>query len=267
MFMKFFGTLVLTSQLSWAQTLSEGSYQGKKVETNSEVHLLLKAAPERVDSFYAVFMHDSAKISLYVVDRFENSYVMTPLEVTSDGYIGVINDDPSLLINLTGSRSNIPSFMITSTNSGNTRGLQGSFKFEGRTSNKSWIGPTSGQFGLKGNKSALNLGAFDSSNNTASAFVQTKSISGNFILSQKIPGMFLLNAQSIFATGEEINKTPRAIGIFMESSGWGRSTYFILINPQNDSDLLSFEHNGSGNSSRSSDDDRSNFYQQRRGNR
>ena len=103
--------------------LNEGGYLGSHNGTE-KVNLLLKPAPGREGSFFAVLMKDEKKISLYLVDEINsNSYSMTPLEVTKDGEIGVINDGPSLVISIAKNKKNENIFKIMSANSSNNNGF------------------------------------------------------------------------------------------------------------------------------------------------
>jgi hypothetical protein len=54
--------------------------------------------------------------------------------------------------------------------------------------------------------------------------------------------MYLINQNSVLATGTKKNQIPSAIGVFLQKAGgWNaKSTEMILINPLNDTDLKTF---------------------------
>jgi hypothetical protein len=198
----FLAFTVLSSN-AFAGFLKEGGFLGKQ-NGEEKVNLLLKSAPGREGSFFAVLMKDAKKISLYLVDEINsNSYAMTPLEVTRDGEIGIVNDDPSLVISSAKGSNGQDVFKIMSANSSNNSGFTGFFEFEGKSS---------------------------------------KEINGTFTLREKFPAMYLINQNSVLATGTQKNQIPSAIGIFLEKRGLfgSKSVDMLLVNPKNDTDMKVF---------------------------
>jgi hypothetical protein len=230
------------SSSAFAGFLKEGGYLGKQ-NGEEKVNLLLKAAPGREGSFFAVLMKDAKKISLYLVDEINsNSYSLTPLEVTKDGEIGVVNDDPSLVVSSAKGEKGQDVFKIMSANSSNNAGFTGFFEFEGKASKISWLHIDDGQYKTEEAGNALQISQIDPKEREATAVFLTKEINGTFTLREKFPAMYLINQNSVLATGTKKNQIPSAIGIFLEKKGafGSKSTEMILVNPKNDTDLKSF---------------------------
>lgn len=236
-------TLMSTSAFS-AGFLKSGSYLGAH-NGEDKVNLLLKSAPGREGSYFAVLMKDAKMISLYLVDEINSSsYAMTPLEVTSDGEIGVVNDDPSLVISVAKNNKGLDVFKIMSANSTNNNGFSGYFEFEGKPSKVAWLDIDDGEYKTAEAANALQISQIDTKEKEATAVFLTKEINGTFTLREKFPSMFLINQNSVLATGTKKNQIPSAIGVFLKrAAGWnGNSTEMILINPKNDTDLKIFTH-------------------------
>lgn len=234
-------TLMSTSAFS-AGFLKSGSYLGSH-NGEEKVNLLVKAAPGREGSFFAILMKDAKKMSLYLVDEINsNSYSMTPLEVTSDGEIGVVNDDPSLVISSAKNNKGVDVFKIMSANSSNNVGFTGYFEFSGKTSKMAWLAIDGGEYKTSEASNALQISQVDQKEREATAVFLTKEINGTFTLREKFPSMYLINQNSVLATGTKKNQIPSAIGVFLQrASGWsGATVEMILINPKNDTDLKTF---------------------------
>lgn len=237
----FLAFTVLSSN-AFAGFLKEGGFLGKQ-NGEEKVNLLLKSAPGREGSFFAVLMKDAKKISLYLVDEINsNSYAMTPLEVTRDGEIGVVNDDPSLVISSAKGSNGQDVFKIMSANSSNNSGFTGFFEFEGKSSKITWLSFNDGQFKTDEASNALQISQIDQAEKEATAVFLTKEINGTFTLREKFPAMYLINQNSVLATGVQKNQIPSAIGIFLEKKGFfgGKSVDMLLINPRNDTDMKVF---------------------------
>ena len=188
-------------------------------------------------------MKDAKKISLYLVDEINaNSYSMTPLEVTKDGEIGVVNDDPSLVISSAKNNKGQDVFKIMSANSSNNAGFTGFFEFEGKASKVSWLSMPDGEYKTDEAGNALQISQVDPKEREATAVFLTKEINGTFTLREKFPAMYLINQNSVLATGTKKNQIPSAIGIFLEKRGTfgSKSVEMDLINPKNDSDIKTF---------------------------
>ncbi len=222
--------------------LKEGGYLGSH-NGSEKVNLLVKPAPGRDGSFFAVLMKDEKKISLYLVDEINSSsYSMTPLEVTKDGEIGVVNDDPSLVISAAKNKKNENIFKIMSANSSNNAGFTGFFEFSGKAAKVSWLDIDGGEYKADGADNALQISQVDTKEREATAVFLTKEINGTFTLREKFPSMYLINQNSVLATGTKKNQIPSAIGVFLEKKGSFGSTCveMTLINPKNDTDLKTF---------------------------
>ncbi len=232
---------LLSSNAFAAGFLKAGGYLGSH-NGEEKVNLLVKPAPGRDGSFFAVLMKDEKKISLYLVDEINsNSYAMTPLEVTKDGEIGVINDDPSLVISSAKNDKNQSVFKIMSANSTNNVGFTGFFEFAGKASKVTWLDIDDGLYETSEAKNALQISEVDSKEREATAVFLTKELSGTFSLREKFPSMYLINQNSVLATGVKKSQIPSAIGVFLEKQKtFSKSKEMILINPKNDTDLKTF---------------------------
>jgi hypothetical protein len=238
-----FLAFTLLSSNAFAGFLNAGGYVGSQ-NGNDKVNLLLKAAPGREGSFFAVLMKEDKKISLYSVDVLNaTSYSMTPLEVTADGEIGVVNDDPSLVIASAKGSKGQDVFKIMSANSGNNVGFTGFFEFDGRASKNSWLTINDGQYKSDDASNALQISEVDPVEREATAVFLTKNISGTFTLREKFPSMYLINQNSVLATGTQKNQIPSAIGIFLSKRGMfgSKTVEMLLINPKNDTDITEFD--------------------------
>ncbi len=234
--------LVSLSFFTEANFLKSGSFLGTH-NGEDKVNLLLKTVPGRSGSFLAILMKTEEKISLYMVDKLNStSYTMTPLEVTNDGELGVVNDDPSLVISSSQNNKNELVFKIMSANSSNNVGFEGHFEFKNKPSKFSWLEINPGEYKTSSESNALQISEIDSFEKEGLAAFLTKDISGTFTINEKFPGMYLINKNSVLATGVNVNKIPSAIGIFLEKQGFfgGKTTMMILVNPENDSDLKVF---------------------------
>lgn len=242
------------SSSAFAGFLNAGGYVGSQ-NGEEKVDLLLKNAPGREGSFLAVFVKDlpaknpkddstkGKKISLYLVDEINaSSYSMTPLVVTPEGDIGVINDDPSLVISSATNSRGKSIFKIMSSNSGNDVGFSGFFEFEGKNSKLNWVSFSDGQYEIDENPNALQLSPIDPIERESTAVFLTKTLSGNFTLKEKFPSMFTLNKNKMTAIGTKMSETPNSIGIFLQKKGFlnNKTTYLHLINPKDDVDVKTF---------------------------
>lgn len=240
--------LTMSTQI-FASFLSEGGYSGKQNDSE-KVDLLLKKANGREGSFFAVLLkRDNSKVSLYMVDKLnDQSYTMTPLEVTADGEIGIVNDDPSLVISSTLKENNKAAFRISSANSANNQGFNGFLEFSGKASKTSWLNANVGEYDTENVEKALQISQFDPNEREAAAVFLTKDISGNFTIREKFPSMHLLNQNRVLSTGTQKNQNPNSIGIFIERKipvlfGLGENSEesLLLVNPKNDADIKIFK--------------------------
>lgn len=237
-----FVSMLALSLSSFAGGLKEGSFLGYQNGSN-KVHLLLQNAPGRDGSFLALLMKTEKQMSLYLVDEINsNSYSMTPLEVTKDGEIGIVNDDPSLIISMANNSNGEIVFKIMSANSTNKIGFNGYLEFNGKKSRYSWKPLIGGEYEIDGNSRALQISNLDEYEREATSVFMTRSYSGNFKIKEKFPKMFLINQESTFATGTKTNATPSGIGVFIHKDGLiCDHEKFVLIDPKNDKNISEFE--------------------------
>jgi hypothetical protein len=129
-----------------------------------------------------------------------------------------------------------------SANSSNNAGFTGFFEFEGKASKVSWLSMPDGEYKTDEASNALQISQVDPKEREATAVFLTKEINGTFTLREKFPAMYLINQNSVLATGTKKNQIPSAIGIFLEKKGTfgSKSVEMDLINPKNDSDIKNF---------------------------
>lgn len=226
----------------YAGFLHEGSYEGLQ-NGKDEALLLLKAAPGRQGSLLGLLIKDEKRVSLYLIDEInQNSYAMTPLEVTQDGELGMVNDDPSLVITSSKDKNGKDLFKIMSANSSNQAGFGGYLEFNGKSSSTTWLDFAEGTYSNNDNKNALTISAIDTYEREATAVFLTRQLSGTFTVREKFPSMYLLNKNSVLATGVNKDQTPSAILIFIKTKNFFRTEKIkaILVNPKNDTDISIF---------------------------
>lgn len=209
-------------------TLSEGTYEGHLKD--ERILLMLKNAPGRSGSFLGLLMTKNKNVSLFVIDTTRTSrstYTMTPFEVTRDGEIGIVNDDPSLIIRLKDMNGENPQFQIVSSNSGNDFGITGVMEFDKKTRYTVWKSFASGEFERGGQNKSLDIAEYNDYEGNAEAFFRTDKINGMFMLKEKIPGMFTVNAHQTLATGEVTNPYPARLGVFVHEVGVRKEAYTV----------------------------------------
>ena len=224
------------------ESLSPGSYEGKSAK--GDIQIFLKVAPGRAGSFFAVLVRGQDSF-IYVVDSVDSStYAMTPLEVTHDGHIGIVNDDPSLVVQAFPGKKDSTLFRITSANSTNKIGYEGNIEFSSNDKKEEeWAKLDAGVFSTSKSKTKkstttnnlsgnMQISEIDLAENEATVSFSTSTLNGTFRLREKFPGMYALNAQSMLATGQNLSSFPTAIGIFIEEKRQFKTEMvFLLINP------------------------------------
>ncbi|MEK6707069.1 MAG: hypothetical protein AABZ06_14925 [Bdellovibrionota bacterium] len=225
-----------------------GSYSGTN-DKKEKLDLMMRPIVGREGSYLAVLIrfkngllgYRPQRVSFYRIDPLKNNSLdLTPMNVTADGFIGVNNSDPSLVLNISnGSDKNL--FTITSANSGNTAGFQDVMTFNKKTSNSLWGRLQSGAYWLKNGPSrALEMTAQDGFFQATATFTVSGSLNGNFDIQEKQPGLFTLRAVAVKSTGAETEEHPRKIGVPVERNN---EQYFVLVDPSNDTDVMLFGRN------------------------
>ena len=249
--------LIFCSCLSWAgqsqygripikpDGLTAGSYLGKD-QQNAWVHLLLRDMPQTQGSFFALLVRQTPnyKMSLYRVDKLLlGTFVMTPLIVT-DGEIGILNDNPSLVLTISKDDWGNHIFKLKSSKSGNTVGFQGPLIFNGEVSRSEWVDVDEGNYHQNiQRKYTLDISNFDHQEKQATVDItNNESQSGNYLMEEIVTGMYLLKQNAFLNTGMHTQKNPSSIGVFFKDgyNRYNRSS-FILINPRNDEDITVFD--------------------------
>lgn len=227
-----------------------GTHGGRTVNgAKQDVELILEPIAERKGSYLGILNHiegvfrlKSYRIGLYVVDPLsasdQGSYSMTPLRLTNDGYIGVNNADPSLVMTITEYSPKLR-MTIEKANSTNEHGFQGSIVLEGSKKTKtSWIGYSYGQYEGSPGKAELPVrqpGEFESQA-TFHLWGQDQ-LQGKHVVEEKWPGLFVMKRVQVSSTGVKVESIPRRIGFFI---AWGKKRdeiNFVMVNPDNDRDI------------------------------
>ena len=222
--------------------LTAGSYEGTQNGT-VPVSLFLKPVPGREGSFFALLMKNKKgdKVSLYIVDTLKTaSYAMTPMEITEDGEIGIVNDDPSLVLNVSNEQGYI-TFKIINSGSSNNNGFKGYMTFNGRKCESEWVGLYEGDYSLGSDSDALSISSFDTTEGEAVATILTKSNSGSYTIREKLPFMFLINRNITSSIGTKTNKIPKSIGVFVSWCHHGCRLKLIMVDPHNDTNLTQYQ--------------------------
>lgn len=237
-------TLVMASQLM-AFDLKEGSYKGeiqRSVKGTDDVHLMLRKAEGRDGSYMAVMMRKGERISFYLIDPFgPNKYTLTPYVINEKGNFSIVNDDPSLnLISSQDSRGNVI-FDVVDSGSGNNNGFKALMSFRGESSNYQWLDQTPGVFSREGvSKEALVVSPASIETGDAPALFKEPSLNGEFQIHEGWPNLFTVNQVKTLSTGELVNSIPKRIGVFIQNCWLSCSEKFYLVNPTNDTDILTY---------------------------
>jgi hypothetical protein len=228
------------------EALEEGNYLGVD-NTNAYVHLMLREMRGTKGSFFALLVRsgqNNNKMSLYRVDKLQlGTYVLTPLVVTPDGEIGILNDNPSLVLTVSKNNWGRAIFQVMNSKSNNHLGFQGPLTFDGRVSRSDWVNVQEGNY-RQGNSRqySVNISNFDPVERNTSVVFTNNNDQGIFLLEEIISGMYLLKENAFLKTGMQTRKNPSSIAIFYHD---GYSRYirnsFILINPRNDEDITVFD--------------------------
>ena len=217
--------------------LLKGGFRGK-LNDRADVDILLQKVPGRKGSFFGLIMRGDNQMSIYLIDLLKSkSYAMTPLEVTSDGEIGIKNDNPSLVLQVSDNY-----ITVSSSQSNNSQGFKGYMKFFfKKKSSWTWDNVVEGNYG-----NSLFVGSLNPTEREAESNFTHERINGHFVIREKFPKMYTINSQKITRVGAQVKKSPLAIGVFLKHKGVGffesnRGNIFFLINPENDRDILKFE--------------------------
>lgn len=235
-----------------AQILPEGSYLGR-LPNRDKVVMMVRQVAGRGDSMVAALMRTNERLQLYMIDRRDDagpfSYGMTPLVTTPDGEIGVTNDDPSLVLRIVKNGfTKDPIFTISSANSSNKTGFQGSMIFKGRHSHYHWIDPLAGIYKIRGvsrNAATISIPSNDGIDASLQAQLSlrgSEKLSGDFVIREKVPGFYTLKAISVRNVGTNVAPNPSYIGMFLKHCTIGCRNHFLLVNPVDMTDVLSLKH-------------------------
>ena len=211
------------------------TYKGKFVEGKSKVYLMLRTAPGRGDSFLGV-LQSKNQLVLYLIDRTAegaDSYIMTPFSTLNDGTIGIHNDDPSLKLMVLGEYL----FDINVSNSGNNFGVTEAMRFNGKAKNFHWTKASRGKFSSEKVKHALSIANINIVEGEADAEFSS-GLRGSYLLSEQFPGMYTVLAKKYLKWGQEIQRSPQRIGVFIKKKN---REYFHLSDPNANSSIIVFK--------------------------
>lgn len=200
-----------------------GSHVGRPVKGGVDVTLMLRPVPGRAQSALAVLTQGLSRVAVYLVDPMDElTFVFKPMVAMKNGEIGVPNDNPSLVLNLGPMKGDRRTFVLMNANSGNTAGLQGTVKFEGKSSNLTWENYEDGKF--KQGKQAATLSPM-SSDGIGKAMLEAGAASGSFSVREKLPGVYVFSTVVVSNTGISVGQGPGRLGLFLRQ---GRSRYLVL---------------------------------------
>lgn len=232
--------------------LREGTYEGTYIDGDQtkSVYLMLKPVDGRDGSFYGVLTDASRYMFLYLVDPRDGQYVFTPFVALDNGLIGMINDDPSHVLNMVkGVNAKKDTLSLVSSNSGNKIGFNARMTFCNCLTKKyEWMSLTSGRYYLsqkdqrgkekRNNDFFVTVSNWDDETGTADASYTSNDVNGLYRVIRTSPYMYSLYANSVLATGTEVDVSNQRWGIFVKSvlkTGWfgsrKKGEYFFLTNP------------------------------------
>lgn len=239
--------LIITSLFIFSSSifaaLEQRNYMGKN--KSGKIHLILKEAPGRTGSFLGMLLAPSEKMRLYLIDEIQqNKYAMIPLEITSDGEIGIINDNPSLELS-TYDEDGKTTVNIRSANSGNNTGFTDTMTMKESDKYIRWVDLQEGKYKYRSQKDSLIISGLDDIEGVASVQSQLRGprFAGSHIIKSKLPGMYLLYADMLTRTGQRMSIVPDRIGVFITTKSFfgSKKTTFVLVKPERDRDLLEFK--------------------------
>ena len=224
-------TLLVTQAMAGLE--ADTAYEGKYVEGKGKLYLMTRKAPGREGSFLAVIQDEKSKqLALYVVDprgQGGNSYVMTPLEAMEDGSIGIHNDDPSLVLTELGEV-----LRVTLSNSSNKLGFTKSMRFERKARGRAWSDIIEGSYSRGKTREALVISGLSPVEREAQGLFLS-GLEGSYLISEQFPGMYTVLARKYLKWGQQVERAPQKIGVFIEVKGRGQ---FYLVTPNSGSGLL-----------------------------
>lgn len=219
--------------------LPEGSYRGHvNNDDKTEAKLLVRPfKQERLGSYLALLIIET-KVNMYLVDpldeRSNTNFTMTPIVVTGDGEIGIVNSDPSLVLSIGAEECDgLPEFTIANANSRNQIGFQGSIIFKaGKKADLNWVdfNPGTFKFDAAFNDDKLVVSQLDG-NKEATVLITTREsdLNGTFSLREKKPGIFTIKPVSVKNTGAETAEQPKRLAVFLVRPFWGLWTQPIVL--------------------------------------
>ena len=149
---------------------------------------------------------------------------MTPLETLRHGGLGIVNDDPSLVLTEWGQDK----FDVTLSNSSNRLGITKSMRFEGRTDKRSWSDLLPGSYSRERVKHALTLSPPNEDGESGAQFFN--GLEGSHVISEQFSGMYVVSAQRYLKSGQQTDRSSQKIGVFIEIRG---KTQLHLVNLKN----------------------------------
>ena len=226
---------------------------GKK----TEVEIILKPIAGREGSYLAVVLRPDRgffsgnkpkRVVIFRVDPLRpinpDNFDMTPLNVTSDGIIGVPNVEPTNRLSINGVASNgKPLFTISSANNPDNPSKFGdvNISFDQKESSiYNWVSLIPLKFERSDDScQKAEISSEDPIEFEAQSTLSIKDLSGSYTFQENQPMLFALKANSLRSTGSVTEIHPRKIGLFLTRNQ--KNPYFVLVNPEDDKDVIFME--------------------------
>lgn len=214
--------------------LQAGSMAGESVDRKRRVSLMTRSIPGREGSLVGVLNEDSGdhttgETSFYVIDPlFPNTYALYPLSLSEDGLLKQ-DFNPSLTLSISGTPNRM-TLIVTSANSGNEGGVQGSYRFYSWwPARMQWLDLVPGDYRYEkrdGNDSTIRRAA-----NISPLAVDSEMTTGIFTIPNwyeakpaihetQYPGLYSFSTMAVVSTGMSMDPVPKAIGVFYKWHNW-----------------------------------------------
>lgn len=237
-------SLSILASITNAWEFKEGTYESTISKSSSQsAYLMLKQVSGRKGSFIAALIladkkEQTKNAYLYLMDEQRGgSYSLTPLSIVDKGEVGIDDDNPSLVIIKDGKENN---FKVTSSQSGNVLGYNGSISFEeGMSLRYSWQLSKNGDYsrtGQEDEKAMISIAVSSHDIENDAVFEIPSDIVGIFKIRQKMPYVYSINSNKLLATGYEREEIPSRLAIYVQenrkkgfSKKWVKKQDLILL--------------------------------------
>lgn len=237
--MKFIFLMLVLVGIQAHGDLPEGTYGSE------QMHFYVRRLPGRQGSSVGVMiLRHPFQVQAYLIDPLrDDRYALVPLVITKHFSMGVSDDNPTLVAVLT-AVNNQTVLAIHSANSSNQTGFTGGFSLLLGRSESTWVDLVPGNYGYEEIFPAMVVRPLDPVNRASEVGISTRNLSGGFFFNERLPGLFVIHAQAVLATGEEMQREPRAFGFFLrqwESRRRKETISFFFVNDRQVNSILVFE--------------------------